>query len=104
MKGPSLEQLLRYERHLEGEAFTRNLLAVAVRRRHRRTWILLGSAVSAMATTVAVKPDNFTFFSNLQMPLQGVIEAAAALPAGGLLAMLLVSLLVMGMSKTVNSI
>ena len=104
MKGPSLEQLLSYERHLEGEAFTRNVLAVATHRRHRRAWILLGAVVSATAATVAVKPDKFTFLSNLQLPLQGVGETVATLPAGGLMAMLLVPLLVMGMSKTVNSI
>jgi hypothetical protein len=104
MKKPGLEQLLSYERHLEGEAFTRNVLAVEARRRRRRAWILTGAVVSATAATVAVKPDEFTFLSNLHLPLQGVSESMTMLPAGGLLAMLLVSLLVMGISKTINSI
>lgn len=104
MKGPSLEQLLSYERHLEGESFCRNVLAVAARRRHRRAWILTGAVASATATTAAVMPDEFTVLSNLRLPLQGVSESMAMLPAGGLLAMLLVSLLVMGISKTINSI
>lgn len=104
MKGPNLEQLLRYERHLEGETFTRNVLAIAARRRHRRAWILLGALGLATAATVAIKPDKFTFISNLHLPLQDVSASVATLPAGGLLAMLLVSILIIGISKTVNSI
>lgn len=104
MKGPGLEQLLSYERHLEGEAFTRSVLAATARRGRRRSWILTGAVVSATAGTIAVKPDEFTVFSNLHLLLQGVSESIATLPAGGLLAMLLVSLLVMGISKTINSI
>ncbi|WP_250464914.1 hypothetical protein [Microbulbifer litoralis] len=104
MTGPSLEQLLSYKRHLEGDAFTRNVLDDAFRRRNLRRWVLLGTTLSATATTIAVKPDKFTFLSNLQLPLRGVGEAVTALPIGGLMAMLLVSLLVMGMSKTINGI
>ncbi|QQP97289.1 hypothetical protein [Lysobacter enzymogenes] len=103
MNRPGLDQLLGYERHLEGEAFTRNVLAAAAQRRRSRRWILLGSAAVAAAATLALKPEKFTFLSNIELP-QGVSESVAALPVSGLLAMLLVSLLVVGISKTVDSI
>lgn len=101
---PSMEQLLRYNRQLDGDAFTRQVLAVAAHRRRRRVWILSAAAALAPVAIIAIKPDKFSYFSNLHFPLQGVSETVAALPVGGLLAMLLVSILVMGVSKTVDSI
>ncbi|MDQ3289019.1 MAG: hypothetical protein M3Q42_12340 [Pseudomonadota bacterium] len=101
---PPMEELLRYERHLEGEAFTRGVLAVAAQRNQRRVWVLAGAAILAVATVLAIKPERFTFLSNFNLPLQGASEILAALPVGGVLAMLLVSFLVVGISNTVDSI
>lgn len=101
---PPMEELLRYERHLEGEAFTSSVLAIAAQRSQRRVWVLVGAAILAVATVLAIKPEQFTFFSNFNLPLQGVSEVLAALPVGGVLAMLLVSFLIVGISNTVDSI
>ena len=103
---PPLEELLAYDRHLEGEAFIRGVMGQAVRRSHRRRrgWILGGSAVFALAVAMGIKPDNFTMFANLHLPLQRVGDLAAAVPASGLIVVLLITALVVGASKTVDSI
>lgn len=103
-RSPTLEQQLRYERQLEGETFTRSVLSAVARRRQRRAWVLVGAAASSVATTAIVRPEEFTFLPSLRLPVQDIGETFAALPIGGLLTMLLVSLLVVGVSKTIDSI
>lgn len=80
------------------------VLAITAQRYQRRVWVLAGAAILAIAAFLTIKPEQFTFFSNFNLPLQGVSESLAALPAGGVLAMLLVSFLVVGISNTVDSI
>jgi multisubunit Na+/H+ antiporter MnhC subunit len=78
----------------------------AVRRSHRRRrgWILAGSAVLALAVVMGIKPDNFTMFADLHFPLQRVGDLAAAVPASGLIVVLLITALVIGASKTVDNL
>lgn len=102
---PPLEKLLAYDRHLEGEAFTRRVMGQAARRSHRghRGWILGGSALLSLAVVMGIKPDNFTMFADLHFPLH-FLSDAAAVPVGSLVAGLLVAALMVGASKTIDNI
>lgn len=98
-----LESLLTYDSPLEGEAFTQQVMSRAVRR-SQRGWVLAGSALCSVAVAMAIKPDRFTFVSQLHPPLHLLSDMAAAVPAGGMVALLLVAALVVGASKTADSI
>jgi hypothetical protein len=99
---PPLDKLLAYDRHLEGEAFTRRVMGRAARRGHRG-WILGGSALLSLAVVMGIKPDNFTMFADLHIPLH-LLSVAASVPMGGLVVALLIVALMVGTSKTVDSI
>jgi hypothetical protein len=99
---PPLDKLLAYDRHLEGEAFTRKVMAQAARRGHRG-WILGGSALLSLAVAMGIKPDNFTMFADLRLPLHLLDNVAASVSASGLVAALLVAALVVGTGKTIDS-
>jgi hypothetical protein len=100
---PPLDKLLAYDRHLEGEAFTRTVMSRAARRSHRG-WILGGSALLSFAVVMGIKPDNFTMFADFHLPLHFLSDAAASMSAGGLIAALLVAALVVGTGKTIDNI
>lgn len=103
LDSPSLDSLLAYKGQLQGEAFTCQVTSRAVRR-SRRVWVLAGSALCSVAVAMAIKPDRFTFFSGFHLPLHLLSDMAAALHAGGMVALLLVAALVVGASKTADSI
>lgn len=100
---PPLDELLAYDRHLEGEAFTRAVMSRTARRSHR-AWILGGAALLSLAVAMAIKPDDFTLFADFHLPLHLLSDAAVSVSAGGLVAALLVAALVIGTSKTIDSI
>ena len=103
--GLSIEQLLSYERHIDdGEAFCKNVLATIARRNRRRGWILGGAAMLAPAMAMAIKPEEFSFLSNLRPVLAGAGQIVEVMPAGGLMAMLVIGLLLFGVTKTVDSL
>lgn len=99
---PPLDKLLAYDRHLEGEAFTRRVM-IRTSRRGRRRWILGGSALVSLAVVMGIKPDNFTLLGDFHLP-PVFLDATASVPAGGLVLVLLVTALVVGASKTVDSL
>jgi hypothetical protein len=99
---PPLDKLLAYDRHLEGEAFTRRVMTRAARRGHRG-WILGSSALLSLAIVMGIKPDNFTMFADLRLPLHFLSDVTASVSAGGLVAALLVAALVVGTGKTIDS-
>jgi hypothetical protein len=100
---PSLTSLLAYERQLDGHAFTRQVMGRAVHRGYRG-WILFASTVCSLTVAIGIKPDNFTFLSGIRLPVGTLSAIAASVPAGGLVAMLLVGVLMVGASKTADSI
>ncbi len=102
-ESPPLASLLAYERQLDGDAFTRQVMGRAVRR-SRRGWVLLGSLICSLAVAIGIRPDNFTFLSGIHLPLGTLSALAASVPAGGVIAMLLIAVLMIGASKTADSI
>lgn len=101
---PAMEDLLRYRQHLDGDEFTRRVVASAGRRARARPWILGGAAAAGIATVVAIRPERFTLFDAVHWPWHGVDMYAASVPAAGLLAMSIVLMLVIGTGKTIDSI
>ncbi|APG05678.1 hypothetical protein BJI69_18405 [Luteibacter rhizovicinus DSM 16549] len=100
---PPLDELLAYDRHLEGEAFTRRVMGRAARRGHRG-WILGGSILLALAVVLGIKPDHFTMFADIQLPWHVLSDVVATVPTGGLVVALAVVALMVGAGKTVDSL
>ena len=78
---PPLDELLAYDRHLEGEAFTRSVMARAARRSHR-VWILGGSMLLAVAVVVGIKPDHFTMLTDIRLPWHVLTSSPRCQPVG----------------------
>jgi hypothetical protein len=100
---PPLDELLAYDRHLEGEAFTRSVMARAARRSHR-VWILGGSMLLAVAVVVGIKPDHFTMLTDIRLPWHVLSDVVATVPTGGLVAALAVAALMVGAGKAVDGL
>jgi len=101
---PSMERLLRYERHLEGEAFTQKVMAQAATRRRQRSWVLAGASLASVLGVVTLAPGAFTRVSDHPVPWH-LLGAGVALPSMGvLLAVSLMCVFVFGVSRTVDGI
>jgi hypothetical protein len=101
---PSMESLLAYRQHLDGNEFTQNVIRAAGRRRRIRIGILGAAPVASLAVAMAIRPDHFTFLQAFRLPLHMAGDIAATLPMVGLVAMSVVLILVIGTSKTIDSI
>jgi hypothetical protein len=101
---PSLDRVLRYEKHLSGEAFVNNVMNTTARRRRRRSLVLGASAAVSAALTVAIMPDNFELPWNLGVVVERIGDNAAFVSSGGLMALLLATILLIGTSRTIDNI
>lgn len=101
---PSMESLLAYRQHLNGNDFTQNVIRAAGRRRRIRIGILGATPVASLAVAMAIRPDHFTILQAFSLPLHMAGDIAATLPMVGLVAMSVVLILVIGTSKTIDSI
>ena len=101
---PSLDRVLRYENHLPGGAFVNGVMKTAARRRRRRNLVLGASAAISAALTAAIMPENFALPWNLDVVLERVGDGAASVSSGGLMALLLATILLIGASRTIDNI
>lgn len=101
---PPFDRILRYEKHLPGDAFVKGVMTAAVRRRRRRTLVLAASAAIAAAVTAAIMPDNFTLPWDLGLALERIGGSAASVSSGGIMALLFATILLIGASRTIDNI
>lgn len=100
---PSLDSLLAYRGHLDGDAFAHSVARRATRAKRHRTWILGGAAVASAAMVAVIAPPQFTFFHAFLVPLQHASHSAGAVPVGGLWLMSFILILMASTSKTIDS-
>lgn len=84
----AMSRLLRYERHLEGDAFAAIVVAQAALSRRRRGWILSGCAALSAACVVVLMPADWVSVSLLdaRVPWRAVSDAVASVPVLGVAA------------------
>ena len=101
---PSMERLLGYRSQLHGSVFVEQVLGTIAQRYRRRRLVLAGAALLAPLVALVVRPQEFSFPTQLRLPLQGLGDAVASLPVGGLMGIVLFCVLLIGVAKTVDSI
>jgi hypothetical protein len=97
----AMSRLLRYERHLEGDAFTAIVMAQAALSRRRRGWILSGFAAVSAVCVVALMPADWVSLSLLdaRVPWRAVSDAVASLPVLGVAAGVVLLAAVLGFAQ-----
>ncbi len=100
----SLDQVLGYEKHLPGEVFASGVMKAAARRRKRRSLVLGVFAAVSTATTVAIMPEHFALPWNLGVALERIGSSGITASSGGLMALLIATILVIGASRTIDNI
>lgn len=97
----AMSRLLRYECHLEGDAFTAIVVAQAALSRRRRGWILSGCAAVSAVCVVALMPADWVSVSLLdaRVPWRAVSDAVASVPVLGVAAGVVLLAAVLGFAQ-----
>lgn len=101
---PPLDLVLRYEQHLNGDSFVRGVMNAAARRRKRRGIVLTASLAVSTTITIAIMPENFTLPWHLGAGMERIGDIAASFSSGGITAIFLASILLIGASRTIDNI
>ena len=95
----SMERLLRYERHLDGDAFTAIVVAQAATQRRQRAWILGGCAALSAACAAVLMPTDILSLLDARLPWRAVSESVASIPVFGIAAGVVLFAVVLGVSQ-----
>lgn len=101
---PSLDRVLRYQQHLNGDAFVRGVMNGAARRRKRRSIVLTVSLAVSTGATIAIMPETFRLPWNIGVGLERIGDIATSFSSGGIMAILFASILLIGASRTIDNI
>lgn len=95
----AMSRLLRYECHLEGDAFTAIVVAQAALSRRRRGWILSGCAAVSAVCVVALMPADWVSLLDARAPWRAVSDAVASVPVLGVAAGVVLLAAVLGFTQ-----